>query len=197
VPRCRRTTAIIDAPRYVTGTPSTTEAQAFYIEDNWNVTPNLLLNLGAARRQVPQQARLGATFAKADFSDMISPRVGFSWDVKGDGTTKVFGNAGRYYLPLTNKLADYFGGGTTDEHTYYVLNGWSQQTDPNRQHYYLSRSRRADRPGLHRRQRAGPDDVRTEVARDLKMVFQDEYILGFQRRSTAPGPMASTRPTAR
>jgi hypothetical protein len=67
------------------------------------------------------------TFAKADFSDMISPRLGFSWDMKGDGTTKLFGNAGRYYLPLTNKLTDYFGGGTTDEHTYYVLNGWTSE----------------------------------------------------------------------
>ncbi|MGH6644538.1 MAG: TonB-dependent receptor plug domain-containing protein, partial [Bradyrhizobium sp.] len=111
-------TRIIDARRYITGSPVTTEAQAFYLEDNWSVTPNLLLNLGLRFDKFHNKLASGATFAKADFSDMISPRVGFSWDMKGDGTTKLFGNAGRYYLPLTNKLTDYFGGGTTDEHTY-------------------------------------------------------------------------------
>ncbi|MGH8025798.1 MAG: TonB-dependent receptor, partial [Pseudoxanthomonas sp.] len=119
-------TRIIDARRYITGSPVTTEAQAFYLEDNWSVTPNLLLNLGLRFDKFHNKLASGATFAKADFSDMISPRVGFSWDMKGDGTTKLFGNAGRYYLPLTNKLTDYFGGGTTDEHTYYVLNGWTE-----------------------------------------------------------------------
>src|SRR3546814_7222125 len=82
----------------------------------------------------------GATFAKADFSDMISPRVGFSWDIKGDGTTKLFGNAGRYYIPITNKLIDYFGGGTTDEHTYYVLDRMEERTDPVTGATYLFRS---------------------------------------------------------
>jgi hypothetical protein len=113
---------------------------------------------------------------------MISPRLGFSWDMRGDGTTKLFGNAGRYYLPLTNRLADYFGGGTTDEHTYYVLNGWTQQIDPVTGTPYML-------PDLG--PQIGPvntegnvvarDDLRTQVARDLKMVYQDEYILGFQK----------------
>src|SRR3546814_17489829 len=83
----------------------------------WNVTPNLLLNLGVRADKFENTLASGATFAKADFSDMISPRVGFSWDIKGDGTTKLFGNAGRYYIPITNKLIDYFGGGTDRKST--------------------------------------------------------------------------------
>ena len=109
--------AYVDARRYITGAPVTTEAQAIYIEDNWNITPNLLLNLGVRADKFHNKLASGATFARADFEDMISPRLGFSWDMKGDGTTKLFGNAGRYYIPITNKLTDYFGGGTTDEHT--------------------------------------------------------------------------------
>src|SRR5690606_6447722 len=123
-------TAYIDARHYITGAPVSTQAQAFYIEDVWNVPPNLLLNLGLRADKFHNRLASGATFAKADFSDMISPRIGFSWDMKGDGSTKVFGNAGRYYTPLTNKLTDYFGGGSTDEHTYYVFNGWETRTDP-------------------------------------------------------------------
>ncbi|HWI23560.1 MAG TPA: carboxypeptidase regulatory-like domain-containing protein [Lysobacter sp.] len=175
-------TAIVDARRFVSGSPIETEMRAFYVEDNWNVTPNLLLNLGVRADMFHNKLPSGSTFAKADFSDMISPRVGFSWDMKGDGATKLFGNAGRYYLPLTNRLADYFGGGTTDEHTYYVLNGWTQQVDPvTGTPYMLPNLGPQIGPVNTEGNVAARDDLRTQVDRDLKMVFQDEYILGFQQ----------------
>src|SRR3546814_3202001 len=81
--------AYVDARHYITGAPVSTKAQAIYIEDVWNVTPNLLLNLGVRADKFENTLASGATFAKADFSDMISPRVGFSWDIKGDGATKL------------------------------------------------------------------------------------------------------------
>ncbi|MEO5566081.1 MAG: TonB-dependent receptor [Luteimonas sp.] len=175
-------TRIIDARRYITGAPVSTKAQAFYLEDNWNVTPNLLLNLGLRFDQFENTLASGATFAKADFSDMIAPRVGFSWDMKGDGSTKIFGNAGRYYIPLTNKLTDYFGGGTTDEHTYYVLNGYTQKSHPLTGDPYLVPNLGAQLGAVNTDGNViAPTDVRTAVSRDLKQVFQDEFILGFQQ----------------
>lgn len=175
-------TRIIDARRYITGSPVTTEAQAFYIEDNWSVTPNLLLNLGLRADKFRNELASGGTFAEADFNDMIAPRLGFSWDMKGDGSTKLFGNAGRYYLPLTNKLADYFGGGTTDEHTYYVLNGFEDRPDPVYGGTYRFPILGAPIGPVNTDGNApAPNDLRTEVSRDLKMVFQDEFILGFQQ----------------
>jgi hypothetical protein len=175
-------TAIVDARHYITGAPVSTEAQALYVEDNWSITPNLLLNLGLRADKFHNTLASGATFAKADFKDMISPRLGFSWDMHGDGTTKVFGNAGRYYIPITNKLTDYFGGGTTDEHTYYVLNGWTEQTDPVTGAPYLFPDLGPQIGSVNTEGNVpAPDDVRTAVARDLKQVFQDEYILGFQQ----------------
>lgn len=175
-------TRIIDARRYITGSPVSTVAQAFYLEDNWSVTPNLLLNLGLRFDNFDNKLASGVSFAKAGFGDMISPRLGFSWDMKGDGTTKIFGNAGRYYLPLTNKLTDYFGGGTTDEHTYYVLNGWTEMSDPITGATYLAPDLGAQIGPVNTDGNApAPDDVRTAVDRDLKQVFQDEFILGFQQ----------------
>jgi outer membrane receptor protein involved in Fe transport len=175
-------TAYVDAREYLTGTPVSTKAQAIYVEDNWSVTPNLLLNLGLRGDKFTNTLASGATFASADFSDMISPRVGFSWDMKGDGTTKLFGNAGRYYIPLTNKLTDYFGGGTTDEHTYYVFDGWAEQTDPvNGRSYMFPVLGAQIGPVNTDGNVTAPDDVRTAVSRDLKQVFQDEYIVGFQQ----------------
>ena len=178
--------AYVDARRYITGAPVSTEAQAIYIEDVWSVTPNLLLSLGLRADKFENTLASGATFAKADFSDMISPRLGFSWDMKGDGSMKLFGNAGRYYTPLTNKLTDYFGGGTTDEHTYYVLNGWSQRTDPVTGATYLFPNVGAQLGPVNTDGNApAPTDMRTAVARDLKQVFLDEYILGFQQALNA------------
>ena len=174
-------TAVVDARYYVTGAPVSTDTQAFYIEDNWNVTPNLLLNLGLRFDKFTNTLASGAVFAKTDFSDMISPRLGFSWDMKGDGSMKLFGNAGRYYLPITNKLTDYFGGGTTDEHTYYTLQGWQQMNNPSGGTYIVpilgAQLGTVNTTGNV----PAPTDMGTAVARDLKQVFQDEYILGFQQ----------------
>ncbi|MDI1252883.1 TonB-dependent receptor [Thermomonas sp.] len=174
--------AYVDARHYITGAPVSAKAQAVYIEDNWSVTPNLLLSLGVRADKFENTLASGATFAKADFSEMISPRLGFSWDMKGDGTTKVFGNAGRYYIPLTNKITDYFGGGSTDEHTYYLLNGFTTKTNPVTGDPYLTPVLGAQLGPVNTDGNTeAPDDVRTAVARDLKQVFQDEYILGFQQ----------------
>ena len=175
-------TEIIDARHYVTGAPVSTEAQALYVEDNWNITPDLLLNLGVRFDAFNNKLASGVSFAKDGFKDMVSPRVGFSWDMKGDGSTKLFGNAGRYYLPLTNKLTDYFGGGATDEHTYYVLNGWTEKTHPvTGEAYFVPDLGPQIGPVNTDMNVPAPDDVRTAVARDLKQVFQDEFILGFQQ----------------
>src|SRR5690554_4909829 len=58
-------TQIIDARRYITGAPVTTEAQAFYLEDNWSVTQNVLLNLGVRFDKFHNKLASGTTFAKA------------------------------------------------------------------------------------------------------------------------------------
>src|SRR5690606_26264651 len=114
-------TAYIDARHYITGAPGSTEAQAFYIEDVWNVTPNLLLNLGLRADKFHDELGSGAACAKAAAPDMISTRIGCSWDVKGDGSSRGRGNGGRYCPPLTATLTDCLGGGSTDGRTYYVF----------------------------------------------------------------------------
>ena len=56
---------------------------------------------------------------------MIAPRFGFSWDVKGDNRSKIFGNAGRYFLPVANVINIKQAGGFLDERTYYVFGGFA------------------------------------------------------------------------
>ncbi|HEY1889762.1 MAG TPA: TonB-dependent receptor [Steroidobacteraceae bacterium] len=82
------------------------QQRAQYIEDNWHVTQNLLLSLGLRNDQFTNFDGSGVPYIKLT-SPQLAPRLGFSWDVKGDSSFKVFGNAGRYYLalPLTTALS--------------------------------------------------------------------------------------------
>ncbi len=57
----------------------------------------------------------GDSYIKMD--DMVAPRFGFSWDMKGDNRSKLFGNAGRYFLPVANVINIKQAGGFLDERT--------------------------------------------------------------------------------
>jgi len=171
-------TEMLRARNRVSGGTFETEANAFYLEDIWNITPNLMLNLGVRWDRFENRTADGDAFIKMD--DLIAPRVGFSWDVKGDATTKLFGNAGRYYLPVTNNINVNFAGGLTDEYSYYVLNGWQQQANPVTGAPYAAPIIGQQIGPVDTRMNTGAADLRQSVDRDLKAVYQDEYILGFQ-----------------
>jgi len=171
-------TEMLRARNRVSGGTFETEANAFYLEDIWNVTPNLMLNLGVRWDRFENRTADGDAFIKMD--DLIAPRVGFAWDIKGDGSTKLFGNAGRYYLPVTNNINVNFAGGLTDEYSYYVLDGWQQQTNPVTGAAYMAPVIGQQIGPTDTRMNTGAADLRQSVDKDLKAVYQDEYILGFQ-----------------
>ena len=69
----------------------------FFAEDKWSLSGNLTLNLGVRydhHRQTPG--------SKDDFG----PRLGFAWDVRGDGRTVVRGGTGKFhsYVPVVHDL---------------------------------------------------------------------------------------------
>ena len=95
-----------------------------YIQDDWDITDRLQLNLGlrwdyesngfnnryttppaaaAALRALPTTSYFNPEDYITDgndrspFKGAFAPRFGFSWDVKGDRSTVIFGGAGRYY----------------------------------------------------------------------------------------------------
>jgi len=170
-------TEMLRARKRISGGTFETEANAFYLEDIWSLTPNLLVNLGVRWDRFENRTADGDAFIKMD--DLIAPRVGFSWDMKGDGSTKLFGNAGRYYLPVTNNINVNFAGGLTDEYTYYVLDGWQAAVSPTGAGYANPIIGQQIGP-TDTRMNTGTADLRQSVDRDLKAVYQDEYILGFQ-----------------
>jgi carboxypeptidase family protein/TonB-dependent receptor-like protein len=86
----------------------------FYVQDDYRVTSNLTLNLGARYEffTVPKDRDgldaylpdittspatvLGGPFVNPSLKN-IAPRVGFAWDITGDGRTAVRGGSGLYY----------------------------------------------------------------------------------------------------
>jgi hypothetical protein len=69
----------------------------FFAEDKWTLSGNLTINLGLRydhHRQTPNS------------SDDFGPRLGFAWDVRGDGRTVVRGGAGKFfsYVPVVHDL---------------------------------------------------------------------------------------------
>ncbi len=98
--------------------PST---RAYYLEDNWSVTPRLVLNAGLRLEAFDNKNSDGDSYIKMD--DMLAPRFGFSFDVKGDSRSKIFGNLGRYFLPVANVINIKQAGGFLDRRTYYVFEG--------------------------------------------------------------------------
>src|SRR5712692_939900 len=86
----------------------------FYVQDDYRVTSNLTLNLGARYEffTVPADKDgldaylpdvrtspatvLGGPFVNPSLKN-VAPRFGFAWDVSGDGRTAVRGGSGLYY----------------------------------------------------------------------------------------------------
>ncbi len=170
--------AIVMGRKRIDGGVFDTIASAWYLEDVWSITPNFLLNLGVRVDAFDNKTAAGSSFIKMD--DLVSPRLGFSWDMKGDGGTKLFGNAGRYYLPVTNNINYTFAGGLIDERTFYVLNGWSSEVNPVTGASYMSPVLGAQIGPVDDQFNVSAGDLRQSVDQDLKAVYQDEFILGFQ-----------------
>lgn len=168
----------VRARRYeIAGTFETT-ANAVYIEDNWSITPNFLLNVGLRFDAFDNRDSAGNSYIKMD--DMLAPRLGFSWDMNGDGSTKLFGNLGRYFLPVANVINIKQAGGLLDERTYYAFSGY-ELVERNGSQYAMPILGPQIGPVDNSQGDGTVGDLRSEVDRDMDPVYQDEAILGFQQ----------------
>jgi len=94
------------------------DLNAYYIEDNWQVTDNLLVSIGARVDEFDSYAVGGGLLTS--FKTDVAPRLGFSWDVNGDGESKLYGTFGHYYLPVANNTIYRVGSGISDSTAYYT-----------------------------------------------------------------------------
>ena len=159
------------------------DQQAFYIEDSWNVTDNFMAYLGLRWDTFENLNGEGEKYV--EIKNQFAPRLGFSWDVFGDSTFKVFGNAGRYALPLTAGVATRAASASLFEEIYYSYTGVDPATGVPTG---LVRVRNPSTNSTNTRYLNGEDGNPKYAAgyaiKNLSPMYQDEYILGFQKQLT-------------
>ncbi|GLQ94951.1 Oar protein [Dyella acidisoli] len=147
--------------------------RAQYIEDKWQVSDRWLLSLGVRNDQFVDYNADAQPYIRQT-KPQWAPRLGFSWDVFGDASLKVYGNVGRYYLgmplnPALNAAGAYVAtqqyftySGIAADGTPAGLTAFSNAVSPNNTYGILP-------------------DPRTVTAQNLKSEYQDEFILGFTK----------------
>ena len=97
-----------------------------FIQDAWAVNDRLTLNLGlrTENESVPSYTTADGTAPIAiewGFGEKLAPRLGFAYDLAGDGKTKLYGNWGIYYDIFKLELPQGSFGGQKWLEYYYTL----------------------------------------------------------------------------
>jgi hypothetical protein len=90
-------------PIGATTTAPPSQLWSAFIQDTWRITPKFTLNVGL--RYDNQQIQNADEVTTLDLDEEWQPRVGFIYDWKGDGSTKLFGSYGRFYYMIPQDLA--------------------------------------------------------------------------------------------
>jgi hypothetical protein len=90
---------------YTNQSVANAEFQAIYLQDTWETGPHLNVFYGARAEHQVQKGTDGTAFMDFGFGKYIQPRLGFTWDVKGDSTSKVSGSYAIYYEQIPQRMA--------------------------------------------------------------------------------------------
>jgi hypothetical protein len=152
------------------------DQSAFYIEDRWQATKNLLLTLGLRSESFSNSNQDKVKFIEQ--KNQISPRLQANWDVNGDASLKVYGSAGRYTIQMPSVIALRVANGSLNTFTNYVYTG----TDANGLPTGVTQVGEV----LSANNEFGQaKDPRTLAATNLKPAYQDELTLGFEKAWSA------------
>ncbi len=154
---------------------------AYYIQDSWEVTDRLTLNLGLRNEGFENENIAGVAFV--DLQDQWAPRIGATYDVFGDGSAKLFGFWGKYYLPVAVNTNQRLAGAE-----FFISDTWNldvtckvNDVDCNGIHDTT------DEPFLGTLAGAGTfgdgtvKPISTQVDKELDPMYVDEFILGYEQ----------------
>jgi hypothetical protein len=144
---------------------------AFYIQDSWDVTDQLNLNIGIRNETFENMTATGETFTK--LKNQWAPRIGVNFDVFGDRRTKISAFYGRYHLPVAANTNIRLAGNELFTQDWYLLNSVDPVTRIPVLGNLLLEEVLSDSQG------ANPD---TLVSKNLKPQYQDEFILSAEHR---------------
>lgn len=175
--------------------------EALYIQDSWDVTDRLNVQMGLRNDTFEVSNPVGDTFI--NFDGELAARLGFAYDPIGDARSKIYGSYGRYYLPVASNTAfraaapaidfsEFYrpaGGATTfgtfDPVTGLPTAGLGPQLVGGSSFVPCPTGAGATQPGANacvvRNNGTAPDPLGVS-ATNLQSTFEDEFIVGYQTR---------------
>jgi hypothetical protein len=159
---------------YRTGGNVEIDQKSFYLQDNWQVTDNFMLYGGIRNDSFDNKNGSGASFVKQD--NIWQPRLGFSWDVMGDGNSKLFGSLGRYSLPIAANVAL-----RAASASYYTVDYYDYQGSYNPVSGVPNVAADPYNSVVYNGEDGSTPDPKAVASKGLKPYTQDEAILGYQQ----------------
>jgi outer membrane receptor protein involved in Fe transport len=155
---------------------------SFFAQDQWTVNNKLTLNYGLrVEREVIPSYKPENPGIEFGWGDKLAPRLGFAYDIKGDGKLKAYGSFGTFYDNLKLELPRGAWGGDHWIDYVYTLDtpNWPSITctDPNGARTLHGRH-------LCRTERSSPrveQPVEHETDPNLKPAQKREFTLGLER----------------
>lgn len=152
------------------------DQKSWYLQDNWQITDNFMLYGGIRNDSFDNKNSSGTTFVKQD--DIWQPRLGFSWDVAGNGDSKLFGSLGRYSLPIAANVALRAASASFYTVNYYTYDG----IDPvSGAPLNTAPFRGGSADYVINGENGVAPDPKAVASKGLKPYTQDEAILGYQQ----------------
>lgn len=164
---------IVEFRHFENGGVFKTINSAWYLEDSIQVTDRLVASIGIRNESFTNKNADGVNFIKV--KNTWAPRLAASWDVQGNASLKVFGNLGRYYIPVYANTNVRLSGAELDYRDFYAYNGGFATDKFQRP---VLGAQLGTRVVSSNGETPNPLSV---VDPNIKPIFQDEFILGFQK----------------
>ncbi len=101
---------------------------ALYVSDTWMVTDTVTVNAGVRYSEFSNTTGSGDKYV--DLDGQFAPRLGVTWDVIGDGSSKVYASYGRYFQPVSPNTNLRMASAAYDSHIVSHLNGVNADGSP-------------------------------------------------------------------
>jgi|GEM_PF-735183 len=160
-------------------TDSDVSQLAFYVNDSWQATDNLVLNMGL--RYTQSENTMSSGEAYVDFDNQLAPRLQAIYDLSGDGTSKIYATYGRYFQPVSSNMNITQGSSATDVLDYYH----TDQLDADGYHPILLADGSPSRGAKYRDAYVRQDSTNLAgggiASTTLKPMYSDELTVGYQQ----------------
>ncbi len=156
-----------------------TKRWSAFFQDQWRIMPTLTFNVGI--RYDAEDIQNSNLLTAFKLNNEWAPRVGVVWDFAGDGTSKAYASAGRFYYALPTDLNVRVFSANTQQQTYnYSPNTYEQHPNAPRNRLVQGGSPTGEPVDGWRLNEAGTGNELNGLPR-VKAAYQDELTVGIEK----------------